>query len=333
MKCPKCGSKHIRPDGSCLICGMYVAEEQIPERQCFCCARKLPIIGDTCPECETAIKLGAKALVKGRLKNRKSDKEIVAATCPALEPLEVLYQKFHARREKHRAYSLAYKNRNRERIRADGREYYRRNVDAIIAQQKAYRKTEEYREYARKRRSTDEHRAWERAYRAKRYQEDAAYRERKREKAKEYRARKRAEFLALPEEEQKALRAAHRASDAYKRQLKQNQEYRARVMADPERAAKFREQSAVYWSIPKNRQRRIMKAARYRALKRLIRENDKLDRERQQMEVKSLYERQWEAFGAEDCGNQGAVRGDSLRGNNAGESELGVVVNGRVCAA
>jgi len=329
MKCPKCGSVHIRPDGSCLMCGMYVAEEKIPERLCFCCARKLPIIGDTCPECEQAINMGAKALMKGRLKNRKSDKEIVAATCPALEPLEVLYQKYHEHREHLRAVKRAWREKNKERLREQER-------NRVLSEEAK----EHRREYDRERSKKPERLAWQKAYRQSEAGKEASrksnaklrnmpgFRERQREHERHYRERKRAERLAMTPKELEE----YRQSERYQKQLAAVRAYKAKRRADPETHQRDLEYDREYRARPENVIRRKLSIARYEAKKRLIRENEKLDKVRL-MEGMTLYERQWEASFAEDCGNSGAVRGDSLRGDNVGKGQLGVAVHRGVHAA
>ena len=306
------------------MCGMLVSDvSRVQERYCLCCARKLPIIGDTCPECEAAIHLGAVALVEARLRNRNTEKQVLPAVCPASAPLEALYQKFRRRHEKSLQYQAAYRERNRERLRAYGREYYWQHVEERKAKWSERRKNDAYRQQERERHQTEERRAWERANFKKRYYEDEEFRARRAEHNRRYRERKRAAFLALSPEEQKAQLVARRETDAYKRKQQTNKAAYDRMMADPERAAKHRARRNEYEAREDVKQRKKQRYARSVALKKLIKDNELLDREREAAQ----YERQWEALGAEDRGNQGAVRGDSLRGNNAGESQLGVVVH------
>ena len=332
MRCPKCGSHHIR-DGLCVMCGAIVIHDvQIPERTCLACGRKERFIGSVCKDCGDAISRGAKALQKAAQLNMRQDKEPVFAECPAAIFLEALWQKIKEQEDRRRKRqqerrleriaageiprSKPLTPEQRERKRAHNREYM-----------KEYAKTEAGKAAIRRgHEATKASGYWKKRWEM--IKADPELMKKHQEECRVLAAKRRAERAAMTPEEKQAFWTSEKGQ----RIRAQKAASARRRRKDPEQAAKMREYRLKYSHSEKGKATAARYRERKKALLALIRENEKLDRERLREGI-ARYERQWEASGAEDRGNQGAVRGDRLGGDHTGESELGVVVNGRVCAA
>lgn len=279
-RCLKCGSRHI-VGGTCLMCGAYQGREYIAERICLACGRALPIVGDTCPECAAAIALGAVALSKARSRNIMSDrKPIEAAKCPGGAKCEQIINKLQQQKERKRQRNREWSKKKRAEHPEVFKEYRERRKDKIREYSNEYQKREVRKQYMREyRQSSESYRERQRGYAAKK-REDPQYLEKRRQQAKEHRERERAKWLALSPEERAELKAEYRKTERYQRVLELNRAYKARLKADPERWAEHQKKVAEHNNKPEIKAKRKLYLARYYAKKRLIKENETLDKQR-----------------------------------------------------